>query len=64
MREIKIALAMLTNALLLGLALLVFLDGRNPYMGFLGSGATKVYLLVLCAVGVTTVSLYIASLRR
>ena len=64
MKRFRIFLAMLANALLLGLAVLVFVDERNPYMRFLTSGPSHVYLLLTRALGVTVVSLYIASLRR
>ena len=64
MKRFKVFLAMLANALLLGLIVLVVVDARNPYMRFLTSGPSHVYLLLTCALGVTVVSLYIASLRR
>ena len=57
-------LAMLANALLLGLVALVILDARNPFMQFLTSTPSHIYLLLTAAVGVTAVSLFIASLRR
>ncbi|MBQ6273843.1 MAG: hypothetical protein IJK63_06415 [Oscillospiraceae bacterium] len=64
MKRLTIFLCMLTNALLMGLPLLCYLDGRNPYYfgGFLRSSASKVYLCVLCVVGVVTCCLYIADL--
>ena len=37
MRRFKIFLAMLANALLMGLVVLVIVDARNPYMCFLTS---------------------------
>ena len=55
---------MLTNALLMGLVVLVIVDARNPYMCFLTSTSSYLYLLLLAVVGITVVSLYIASLRR
>ena len=51
MRGLKTALALLSNAMLLGLLLLVYLDGRNPYMAFLTSGVSKIYLVILCVLG-------------
>ncbi len=64
MKKLKIFLAMLANAFLLGLALLVFLDSRNPFMAFLTSTPSHIYLLLLAALGVAVCSLYIAELRR
>lgn len=64
MRRVKLFLAMLANALLMGLVVLVIVDARNPYMRFLTSSSSYLYLLLLAAVGITVVSLYIASLRR
>ena len=57
-------LTLLTNAMLLGLILLVYLDGRNPYMLFLTSNVSKIYMLVLCGLGVLTTTLSMADLRR
>ena len=66
MKTLQIALVLLTNALLLGLLLLVFLDGRNPYYfgGFLSSDSSRIYLLVLAAVGLITNGFFLAQLRR
>ena len=64
MRRVKLFLAMLANALLMGLVVLVIVDARNPYMRFLTSSSSYLYLLLLAAVGITVVSLYIASLRH
>ena len=64
MKRFKILLAMLANALLMGLVVLVIVDARNPYMRFLTSTSSYLYLLLLAVVGITVVSLYIASLRR
>ena len=66
MKKLRIFLALLTNALLLGLPLLCYLDGRNPYFygGFLASSSSKVYLCVLCAVGLVTTCLSLADLRN
>jgi hypothetical protein len=63
-KRFKLILAMLTNAMLLGLIVLVVVDARNPYMRFLTSTASYLYLLLLAVVGVVVVSMYIASLRR
>ena len=64
MKRFKLILAMLTNAMLLGLIVLVVVDARNPYMRFLTSTASYLYLLLLAVIGVVVVSMYIASLRR
>lgn len=64
MKRFQIFLAMLANALLMGLAVLVILDARNPYMRFLTSTPSYLYLLLLCGVGILVVSLYLASLRK
>ncbi len=66
MKRFRIFLAMLTNAMLLGLPLLSYLDGRNPYYygGFLRSGSSKAYFVILCVVGLVTTCLSIADLRK
>ena len=64
MKRFKLILAMLANALLLGLVVLVIVDARNPYMRFLTSTVSYIYLLLLAVIGVTVVTLYIASLRK
>ena len=64
MKRFKIFLAMLANALLLVLIVLVIVDARNPYMRFLTSTVSYLYLLLLAVVGIVVVSMYIASLRR
>ena len=46
--------AHLTIALLLVLAALVALDSFNPAMGFLNSTVSKVFYVLLCAVGLFT----------
>lgn len=64
MRRFLIALAMLAIALLLGLIVLVILDARNPFMQFLTSGPSHVYLLLTAVVGAAALSLFIAQLRK
>ena len=54
MKRIRLILSHLTVSLLLVLLVLVVLDAFNPAMGFLNSGATKVFYLVLSAVGLYT----------
>ena len=41
-------------SMLLALAVLVVLDSFNPAMGFLNSDVSKVFYLILCAVGLFT----------
>ena len=50
MKRFKLILAMLANALLLGLAVLVIVDARNPYMRFLTSTVSYIYLLLLASI--------------
>ena len=64
MRFLKEFIPHLLISMLLGLILLVYLDGRNPLMEFLTSDASKAYLLILCAAGLTTAVLYISDRRR
>ena len=60
MKKLKTVLALFSNAMLLGLLLLIYLDGRNPYMAFLTSGVSKVYLVILCLLGLTNGILILA----
>ncbi len=66
MKNLRIFLVLLSNALMLGLLLLLYLDGRNPYYygGFLTSASSKIYMAVLCGVGLLTNVLFLADLRR
>lgn len=66
MKKLRVFLGMLTNAFLLGLLLLVYLDGRNPYYygGFLNSGSAKVYLVLLALLGLVNTCLSIRDLRQ
>ena len=54
MKRARRIAAHLTIALLLVLAALVGLDGFNPAMGFLNSTVSKVFYVLLCAVGLFT----------
>ncbi len=54
MKRLKILLPLLTNALLLGMVVLVILDRYNPYQGFLNSLSSRIYILILCACGLWT----------
>lgn len=64
LRALRNFLPHLTIAMALGMAVLVYLDGRNPYMEFLTSGASKVYILLLCALCLAVAILDAARLRR
>ena len=64
MKKWTLFLAMLANALLLGLIVLVILDARNPFMAFLTSTPSHIYLLLLAVVGIASCSTLIAILRR
>lgn len=50
MKFIKGFLPHLAAAMLLGLVVLIVLDGYNPLMGFLTSGVSKVYMLLMCLI--------------
>ncbi len=56
MKKLRMALTMLSNAFLLGLLVLVYLDQRNPfyYGGFLRSPTSRIYLVLLCGFGLLT----------
>ena len=54
MKKLRKCLAHLLISLLLVLAVLVILDGYNPAMGFLNSDVSKMFYVVLCAVGLFT----------
>ena len=64
MKYVKSFLPHLAIAMLLGLVLIVYLDGRNPYMAFLTSGVSKIYILILCAVCLIVSILFAAELRK
>ena len=64
MRRIKSALEHLSISMLLGLMVLVYLDGRNPYMAFLTSGVSKVYILLAAALGIASAVLGVAESRK
>ena len=54
MKFLKAFLPHLAIAMLMGLVVLVILDGRNPLMAFRTSGCSKIYMLLMCflAIGV------------
>ena len=64
MDRLKTLLAMLTNSLALGLVVLILLDLRNPYMGFLSSVPSRVFMVCLCVCAAATATLYIAQQRK
>ena len=64
MKLLKAFLPHLAVALLLGLVVLIILDGHNPLMAFLTSDASKVYMLVMCAAGVAVCVEYMAQNRK
>lgn len=64
MKAVKEFLAHLSIAMLLGFVVIAILDDRNPLMAFLTSRATKVYIVIMCVVGVATAIMYIARSRR
>lgn len=54
MRRVRAFVSHLLVSMLLVLVVLVVLDGYNPAMGFLNSGVSKIFYLVLCAIGLFT----------
>lgn len=48
MKFLKFILPHLAIAMLLGLVVLMILDGRNPLMNFLTGSAAKTYMLIMC----------------
>ncbi len=64
MKKLEEFLPHLSICLLLGLAVFMVLDGYNPYMKWLTSTASKVYIAVCVLVGVITAILLIARQRR
>ena len=54
MKRAKRIVAHLMISMLLVLAALVVLDSFNPSMGFLNSTVSKVFYVLLCAVGLFT----------
>ena len=63
MKFIKGFMPHLAISMVLGLVLLVYLDERNPYMAFLTSKVSKIYILILCAVCLLVAILYAAHVR-
>ena len=64
MRAVKEFLAHLLIAMLLGMVVITILDGYNPLMAFLTSSTTKIYIIVMCILGLVTALMYIAKSRK
>lgn len=64
MKKARVFLAMLTNALALGLILLILLDLRNPYMQFLSSVPSRLFMLALSLCALALATLTLADSRR
>ncbi len=63
-QHLRVLLALLTNSLALGLLLLLYLDRRNPYMEFLTSVPSRIFMAALCLCALATAVLYIVDTRR
>lgn len=64
MRFLKAILPNLSIALSLALIVLVILDNRNPFMGFLRSGQAQILILIAALVSMLTAIVLYASWRR
>ncbi|MBQ6465649.1 MAG: hypothetical protein IJJ43_05225 [Oscillospiraceae bacterium] len=64
MRKILEFIPHLTLVLALGLALFTILDGYNPFMEWLTSGVSKLYIYLFCALSAATAVLCAAEQRR
>ena len=64
MKALMEFIAHLSIAMLLGMVVITILDGYNPLMAFLTSSTTKIYIVVMCILGVTAAIMYIAENRR
>ena len=64
MRQFGRFLPHLSICMLLCLAVFTVLDGYNPYMKWLTSPVSKVFIFVCCAVGVITAIMLIVRQRR
>lgn len=54
----------LSICLLICLAVFLVLDGYNPYMKWLTSTASKIYIVICVVVGITTAVMLIVRQRR
>ncbi len=59
MKFFKFILPHLAIAMLLGLIVLMILDGRNPLMNFLTGSAAKTYMLIMCVICITVIAGYV-----
>ena len=64
MKKIEEFLPHLSICLLLSLAVFAVLDGYNPYMKWLTSGVSKVFIGLCCTVGILTAILLLVRQRR
>lgn len=64
MKKIKEFFPHLSICLSIGLLVFSVLDGYNPYMQWLNSQSSKVYITICCLVSVITALLLIARQRR
>lgn len=64
MKALKEFIAHLSIAMLLGMVVITILDGYNPLMAFLTSNTTKIYIIVMCILGLVTALMYIAKSRK
>lgn len=48
MKKIKAFLPHFCLSMIMGLCVLLLLDGRNPAMAFLSSDVSKIYIFILC----------------
>lgn len=59
MKFLKFILPHLAVAMLLGLVVLMILDGRNPLMNFLTGSAARVYMLTMCIICIIVIAEHI-----
>jgi len=64
MKKLRDFIPNLALCMSLGLILITYLDGRNPYMKFLTSGTSKIYILILCVCSIISSIICIACLRN
>ena len=64
MRKILEFIPHLTLVMAIGLALFAILDGYNPFMEWLTSGVSKLYLYIFCALAAATSVLCMLGQRR
>ena len=64
MKKLEEFLPHLSICLLLCLAVFMVLDGYNPYMKWLTSTVSKIYIVLCIVVGITTAVMLIVRQRR